>query len=47
MNATLTHNAVMAEQNKLITAIIARERSRLRNFIRQRVSDPGDAEDIL
>lgn len=47
MNATLTHNAVMVEQNKLMTATIARERSRLRNFIRQRVPDPGDAEDIL
>lgn len=47
MNATLTHNAAMAEQNKRITETIAQERARLRNFIRQRVADPGDAEDIL
>jgi RNA polymerase sigma factor (sigma-70 family) len=37
----------MAEQDKRITDTIAKERIRLRNFIRQRVADPGDAEDIL
>jgi RNA polymerase sigma factor (sigma-70 family) len=30
-----------------ISEIVAEERSRLRNFIRRRVPDPGDAEDIL
>src|SRR6266568_3982455 len=30
-----------------ISAIIAEERARLRNFIRRRVPDPRDAEDIL
>lgn len=37
----------MAEQDKRITETIARERGRLRNFIRQRVPDAGEAEDIL
>ena len=47
MDTTLTHITPMAEQNKRIAEAVSRERSRLRNFIRQRVSDPGDAEDIL
>src|SRR4029077_7597444 len=37
----------MTEQDLQISEIIAEERSRLRNFIRRRVSDPADAEDIL
>ncbi len=37
----------MAEQNKRIAETVARERGRLRNFIRRRVPDPGEAEDIL
>jgi len=37
----------MAEQDRQISEIIAEERSRLRNFIRRRVPDPRDAEDIL
>lgn len=37
----------MAEQDKRITETISRERGRLRNFIRRRVSDSGEAEDIL
>lgn len=37
----------MADQNRSITEIIVRERVRLGNFIRKRVPDPGDAEDIL
>jgi RNA polymerase sigma factor (sigma-70 family) len=36
-----------AEQEKRFSAVFARERRRLRNFIRQRVADEGDAEDIL
>jgi len=35
------------EQDRRISEVVTRERSRLRNFIRRRVPDPGDAEDIL
>lgn len=35
------------EQDQRISDAIAREQPRLRNFIRRRVADPGDAEDIL
>lgn len=38
---------LMAEQNQRITETITRERRRLGSFIRQRVPDPGEAEDIL
>ncbi len=37
----------MAEQDKRITDTISRERGRLRNFIRRRVPDANEAEDIL
>jgi RNA polymerase sigma factor (sigma-70 family) len=37
----------MTEQDREITEIVAKERSRLRNFIRKRVPDPADAEDIV
>jgi RNA polymerase sigma factor (sigma-70 family) len=37
----------MTEQNRQISEIVAQERSRLRNFIRRRVPDPSDAEDIV
>lgn len=37
----------MAEQNRRLTETVARESGRLGNFIRQRVPDPGEAEDIL
>jgi RNA polymerase sigma factor (sigma-70 family) len=37
----------MTKQDRQISEIVAEERSRLRNFIRRRVSDPADAEDIL
>ena len=36
-----------AEQDQRISEAVARERSRLRNFIRRRVSDEADVEDIL
>src|SRR5262249_43942520 len=39
--------AVLSEQDKRIAETVARERGRLRNFIRSRVPDPSDAEDIL
>src|SRR5579859_4563961 len=35
------------EQDRHISDVVKREQSRLRNFIRRRVPDPGDAEDIL
>ena len=35
------------EQDQRISEVVKRERSRLGNFIRKRVPDPRDAEDIL
>jgi RNA polymerase sigma factor (sigma-70 family) len=35
------------EQNRRIAEVVEREQSRLGNFIRRRVTDPRDAEDIL
>jgi RNA polymerase sigma factor (sigma-70 family) len=35
------------EQDQRISEVVKREQSRLRNFIRRRVHDPRDAEDIL
>jgi RNA polymerase sigma factor (sigma-70 family) len=37
----------MAEQDQRISEVVKREQSRLRNFIRRRVADPRDVEDIL
>jgi RNA polymerase sigma factor (sigma-70 family) len=37
----------MTESDRRISEIIAEERSRLRNFIRRRVPDSSDAEDIV
>ena len=37
----------MTEQDRQISEIISEERSRLRNFIRRRVPDPSDVEDIV
>jgi RNA polymerase sigma factor (sigma-70 family) len=34
------------EQDQRISEVVEREQSRLRNFIRRRVADPRDAEDI-
>ena len=39
--------ASMTEQDRQISEIVVAERSRLRNFIRRRVPDPSDAEDIV
>ena len=47
MDTTLTPNALMAEQDKRIAETVSRERGRLRNFIRQRVPDASEAEDIM
>jgi len=35
------------DQDERISEVVKREQSRLRNFIRRRVPDPRDAEDIL
>ncbi|HVM94220.1 MAG TPA: sigma-70 family RNA polymerase sigma factor [Terriglobales bacterium] len=37
----------MTDQDQRISEAVQRDQSRLRNFIRKRVPDPGDAEDIL
>lgn len=37
----------MLEQDRQISEVIARERSRLRNFIRRRVPDPADVDDLV
>ena len=37
----------MTEQDQQISETVERERVRLRNFIRRRVDDEGDADDIL
>jgi RNA polymerase sigma factor (sigma-70 family) len=38
---------MVLEQDQRISEVVKRERSRLRNFIRRRVPDPRDAEDVL
>ena len=47
MDHALTKQWAMAEQDQRISEVVKRERSRLRNFIRRRVADPSDVEDIL
>jgi RNA polymerase sigma factor (sigma-70 family) len=47
MDTTLTYNALMAEQDKRIAETVSRERGRLGNFIRRRVPDASEAEDIM
>ncbi|HVR07142.1 MAG TPA: RNA polymerase sigma factor [Thermoanaerobaculia bacterium] len=37
----------MTEQDQRITTAVAREQHRLRSFIRRRVADPGEVEDVL
>jgi RNA polymerase sigma factor (sigma-70 family) len=37
----------MTQQDRRISEIVSQQRSRLRNFIRRRVPDPSDAEDIV
>jgi RNA polymerase sigma factor (sigma-70 family) len=43
--ASVDHMAL--EQDQRISEVVKREGSRLRNFIRRRVPDPRDAEDVL
>jgi RNA polymerase sigma factor (sigma-70 family) len=40
-------NRMARERDLRIADVVAREQSRLRNFIRRRVADPRDAEDVL
>lgn len=47
MDQALKRQWPMTEQDQRISEAISRDRPRLRNFIRKRVADAGDAEDIL
>lgn len=47
MDQALRKQWMMAEQDQQISKAIEREQSRLRNFIRKRVAEQSDAEDIL
>ncbi len=47
MDAALRKQWRMADQDQRISQVVDRERARLLNFIRRRVPDPRDAEDIL
>ncbi|MGA8073899.1 MAG: RNA polymerase sigma factor [Candidatus Acidiferrales bacterium] len=43
----LSSITTMTEQDRQISEVIAEQGSRLRNFIRRRVPDPSDVEDIV
>jgi RNA polymerase sigma factor (sigma-70 family) len=47
MEEATTIEWMMTEQDRRISAAVKDERARLRNFIRKRVADEADAEDIL
>src|ERR1700739_3671867 len=47
MHSALISDRMIAGQNERLIEAIHREQGRLRNFIRKRVSDEPDAEDIL
>ncbi len=47
MDEALRKQWPMTEQDQRISEAIARDEPRLRSFIRRRVSDARDAEDIL
>src|ERR1700694_3733517 len=47
MDAAPGTNWIMAEQDQRLAEAIDRERGRLRNFIRRRVADEAETEDIL
>src|SRR3974390_71828 len=47
MNDAASLERMTLEQDRRITEAVKQEQSRLRNFIRRRVPDPRDAEDIL
>ena len=44
---TPTAISMPLEQNNSLSETVRREKTKLQNFIRSRVPDPGDAEDIL
>jgi RNA polymerase sigma factor (sigma-70 family) len=47
MDHVLKRQWQMAEQDQRISEVISRDRPRLHNFIRKRVADVADAEDVL
>ena len=47
MNGVASTEQMTLEQDQRISEVVSKQRSRLRSFIRRRVPDPGDAEDIL
>jgi len=47
LSVTIEPGEPRTEQNRRISEVIQRERRRLFHFIRKRVDDEGDAEDIL
>jgi RNA polymerase sigma factor (sigma-70 family) len=47
MKASASLERMALERDLRIAEVVEREQSRLRNFIRRRVGDPRDAEDIL
>jgi RNA polymerase sigma factor (sigma-70 family) len=47
MDTASTLDRMTREQDRRISETVGQEQSRLRNFIRRRVPDPRDAEDIL
>src|SRR6266478_9963628 len=47
LSGATEHVEQRAEENRRISEVIQRERRRLFHFIRKRVDDQGDAEDIL
>jgi RNA polymerase sigma factor (sigma-70 family) len=47
MSGAASLKRMALEQDQRISDVVKREQSRLRNFIRLRVADPGDAEDVL
>jgi RNA polymerase sigma factor (sigma-70 family) len=47
MHDAVSVEPMAIEQDQRISEVVKREQSRLRNFIRRRVPDPRDAEDIL
>ncbi len=47
MEEALSTSGVITDQDRRISEIVAREQSRVRQFILRRVPNPSDAEDIL
>jgi RNA polymerase sigma factor (sigma-70 family) len=47
MDEALSAERIIARQDERLTEAIGREQGRLRNFIRRRVADEAEAEDIL